>query len=344
MEEEFTSDDEDSRPVSESPRDIDYERRPRNGSLSQNNIAMRPPDSGRKRSASDTSVTEPPKKRKKRENLKIDFESKTTSKQAVFYRTPVEINPKFATFLGRDKISKGDGMFANIFDFNNLAYKRIWEYIKEKGLQKDPADKTRIFCDDTLRDLLEPEEDVIPNIWTLNNLVKQLLNNEERLPKPKVGVPASPSSISPPPPAMTPTWNGGLVQSPMLPTPPIKTSPQTMIQSGIPSPLKQPTTPTGMYKSPQAMPPGVPVRPSPTVPKPPQQPTWPNASTSSLMNFSAVLPNLQPPQFLMSPQQHPQQLTKVQLQRLIEQQKQPQQTQQRSSFPHLTSPTHFEPK
>jgi hypothetical protein len=217
--------------------------------------------------------------------------------------------------------------------------------------------------------LLQPEEDVIPNIWTLNNLIKQLFVKEERgTPKSNIkketpsATSTPPMSTSPPPP-MHLTWANAAniansptlttIHSPittlnkkpqptnLIPNPTTSTPPAPVITKPItpaPTTFKPTTNMTPMAPITRMLTPGV----APNmIPKPQQQsqpiqqPQWATNSSASLLNFSAILPNLQPPPFLLQPQQHPQQLTKSQLQQLIQQQQQHQQKQPRPQFSNL---------
>jgi hypothetical protein len=113
-EEEFSSEDDDLRSlVDESPiRDnVDHDFRRTHKSPHGTNgfgSSMGPPEGSRKRSYNDMMTGESTKKRKRKETG-VDSDGKPTSKQAAWYRTPFDVIPKFASFLGQDKISRADG-------------------------------------------------------------------------------------------------------------------------------------------------------------------------------------------------------------------------------------------
>jgi chromatin remodeling complex protein RSC6 len=63
----------------------------------------------------------------------------------------------FAEFVGAKFISREEAII------------KVWNYIKEKNLQRE---NEQIFCDEKLLNLLQPKTNPIPNFFTLNSLSK----------------------------------------------------------------------------------------------------------------------------------------------------------------------------
>lgn len=60
---------------------------------------------------------------------------------------PIQVSPSLRTFLGVPEMSRSE------------VVKKIWEYVKENGLQK-PEDKRRIMCDKKLKTIFAGKDEV----------------------------------------------------------------------------------------------------------------------------------------------------------------------------------------
>ncbi|KAL0477230.1 hypothetical protein AKO1_005871, partial [Acrasis kona] len=152
-------------------------------SLSENNDSLSSPHyldplKNRKRpfennnSFSEESSSQPNKKKKR---CFSEGDGKPTSKQAAWYQSPFEVAPRFAQFLGVDRISKCD------------AYKKLWAYLIENKLQQEGlSGNAAIKMDETLKKVFDISDDYISNIWEFNNHVNLLFVVEKNVVNPVV--------------------------------------------------------------------------------------------------------------------------------------------------------------